>query len=84
MTNKIQNYFTILKEFISKISGKVNSHERRIDSISEHIIDIDDHINYNIDPDIENLKTNTLKKDDIKALPNGETYTLYINNNPKI
>jgi len=81
MTNKIQNYFTILKEFISKISGKVNSHDLRIDSISEHIIDIDDHIKDNIDPDIEDLKTNTLKKDDIYAHKNDETetYTLYIN-----
>lgn len=74
MTNKIQNYFTILKEFISKISRKVNSDSIRIDNISEHIIN-------NIDPDIEDLKTDTLKKDDIYAQKNDETetYTLYIN-----
>lgn len=72
MTNKIQNYFTILKKFISKISGKVNSDSIRIDNISEHIIN-------NIDPDIEDLKTDTLKKDDIYVQKNDETYTLYIN-----
>ena len=74
MTNKIQNYFTILKEFISKISGKVNSDSLRIDNISKHIIN-------DIDPDIDDLKTNILKKDDIYTEPNDETetYTLYIN-----
>lgn len=50
MNDQITNHFLILQEFIEKVSKKYKTNSIKLNAIS-------DHINNNIDIDIENLKT---------------------------
>ena len=64
MSDQIINHFLILQEFIEKVSKKYKTHSIKLNAIS-------DHINNNIDTDIENLKTvNNSQNTRLNALSN--------------